>query len=1029
MPQTLALHEQPASLAPELPLAHPNWVVYDQVALLAHAVARSGDVAPQLRSSLRGAWRTPPTPELERLVDAAVADAGFSAAFIANGGEPLVAACLQILHALARWEEPARPDELLGQLARAGESLASALAGGDVCQPRLWRPEERTQRLRQLQGDTPVAGKEERRQLRLAQEREAQRVKEERAQRLREVEAARVAQVAAALEGWLLAQHVSADRFDLATFDQLQSGELLRDFRDVHGVPPSPTALRRIFDLAPAVHEQLAAHQSELERRARERNLAQHRWEQSLIGYEEALELLSVTKAELDEWMALQRVPVAVHRTSRKGGRESVQLLFDPAVLQAISEEQVAQWRASDLETLAPEDRSARARSIAKIQARRRLAAAIEATKTAHGCEARQQEDDGTLLFTKAAGVPVAFSESSGDAHSWSAVVVLQASLPVPKNPGEVGNLSARVGALFAADKLAGLGAAISNAVADLVAEYGNALSPAQRKELLAGLQSALARGLRQQDLGADLKNTLVASVSQLLRRIEEERAQELVRLKDYPQAFPLARSLDRTIHFRLGPTNSGKTHDALEALKRASSGVYLAPLRLLAMEIRDRLVAQGIACNLLTGEEHVLMEGARHTACTVEMMNPEQEVEVAVVDEIQMLQDASRGWAWTSALVGAPARDVYVCGADTVHQRCVEVLDAIGERHETVFLRRMTPLVVEDTPVGSRRGRRHSEAGLQPGDAVIAFSRKDVLTLSARYRSQGLSVATIYGALAPEVRRTESERFASGEADIVVATDAIGMGLNLPVRRVIFSTVHKFDGVETRALNASEVQQIAGRAGRFGMHDEGRVGALDREDLAHVRRMLAEPQPKMRSALTIAPSPWHVESLAQLLGTQQIAPILSYFATRIAAKSSLFETAALEDQIGLARVVDRMAGRLSLAEKFTFSCAPIAHDKDNELAYFESCLHAFVKGRTLLLPRLADWLEDRQPGFLEEAEFLSKDVSLYAWLSYKFPQVYCDGEAVPELRAHLSRYIERELLRQNGFGITSKEAFRNRRW
>jgi hypothetical protein len=335
---------------------------------------------------------------------------------------------------------------------------------------------------------------------------------------------------------------------------------------------------------------------------------------------------------------------------------------------------------------------------------------------------------------------------------------------------------------------------------------------------------------------------------------------------------------------------------------------------------------------------------------------------------------------------------------------------------------------VLEDAPVGSRRGRRHAEAGLQPGDALIAFSRKDVLTLSARYRAQGLSVATIYGALAPEVRRTESERFASGEADVVVATDAIGMGLNLPVRRVIFSTVHKFDGVQTRPLNAAEVQQIAGRAGRFGLHDEGRVTTLDREDLPHVRRMLAEAQPTMRSALTIAPSPWHVESLAQLLGTQQIAPILSYFATRIAAKSSLFETAALEDQVGLARVVDRMAGKLSLAEKFTFSCAPIAHDKDNELAYFETCLQAFAKGRTLLLPRLAGWLAEREPGFLEEAEFLSKDVSLYAWLSYKFPEVYCDGEAVPELRAHLSRYIERELLRQNGFGMTSKEAFQSRR-
>jgi hypothetical protein len=1027
MSETSAPHHQTAPLESELPLAHPNWVVYDQVAFLARVIAQAAEVPPKLRSTLRGLWRTPATPELEALVDASVADAGFCAEFVRNGGDAQVAACLGFLHALAVLGEHARPVELLGELKLRGELLTAALAAGELCQPKLWRPEERAERLSQLQGDAPTLGKEERKQLRLAREREAQQARDERAQRLREAEQARIAKAGTELQAWLRAQHVSAERFDIDTFDQLQSGQRLRDFKDVHGVPPSPTALRKLFDLAPVVHEQLAAHQAELERRAREKKLAQHRWEQTLIGYDEALELLSVLKAELDEWTALQRVPVASHRTVRKAGQEGLQVLFDPAVLKAISEEAIADWRACDLGTLPPGDRSARARSVAKLQARRRLAAAIEATEAAHQCEARQQED-GLLGFTKATTVPVAVSASPDDVLTWSAVVILQASVPVPKNPGEVGNLSARVGALFAAEKLAAMGQAIGNAVSDLVAEYANALSASQRKELLAGLEATLQRGLRQQDLGHDLKNTLVASVSQLLQRIEQERAQELVRLKDYPQAFPLARALDRVVHFRLGPTNSGKTHDALEALKKASSGVYLAPLRLLAMEVRDRLVAQGIPCNLLTGEEHDRMEGARHTACTVEMMNPEREVDVAVIDEIQMLQDPGRGWAWTSALVGAPARDVYVCGADTVHQRCVEVLDAVGERHETVFLERKTPLVVEDTPVGSRRGRKHADLGLQPGDAVIAFSRKDVLTLSARYRSQGLSVATIYGALAPEVRRTESERFASGEADIVVATDAIGMGLNLPVRRVIFSTVHKFDGVETRPLNAAEVQQIAGRAGRFGMHDEGRVTTLDRDDLAHVRRMLAEPQPRMRSALTIAPSPWHVESLAQLLGTRQIAPILSYFATRIAARSSLFETAALEDQLGLARVVDRMAGKLSLADRFTFSCAPISHDKENELAYFESCLLAFVKGRTLLLPRLADWLHDREPGFLEEAEFLSKDVSLYAWLSYKFPDVYCDGAAVPELRAHLSRYIERELLRQNGFGMTSKEAFQSRR-
>jgi len=106
------------------------------------------------------------------------------------------------------------------------------------------------------------------------------------------------------------------------------------------------------------------------------------------------------------------------------------------------------------------------------------------------------------------------------------------------------------------------------------------------------------------------------------------------MRLGDFPEMFSLARGIRRHLVFRLGPTNSGKTHEALEALMEARSGVYLAPLRLLAMEVRDRLMNAGIPCNLVTGEERVMVPGAQHTACTVEMMDPTMEVRVAVLDE-----------------------------------------------------------------------------------------------------------------------------------------------------------------------------------------------------------------------------------------------------------------------------------------------------------------------------------------------------------------------------------------------------------
>ncbi len=165
----------------------------------------------------------------------------------------------------------------------------------------------------------------------------------------------------------------------------------------------------------------------------------------------------------------------------------------------------------------------------------------------------------------------------------------------------------------------------------------------------------------------------------------------------DYATSFIKARSIKRHHHFYVGPTNSGKTYFALQALMQAASGVYLAPLRLLAMEVRDRLVAAGVPCNLITGEERDLMPGAQHTASTIEMMNPNKSVEIAIIDEIQMLQDPDRGSAWTAALVGVPAKQVFVCGANSVTAPCLRVITALNDTYEITQLERKTPLVLEE--------------------------------------------------------------------------------------------------------------------------------------------------------------------------------------------------------------------------------------------------------------------------------------------------------------------------------------------
>ncbi len=495
--------------------------------------------------------------------------------------------------------------------------------------------------------------------------------------------------------------------------------------------------------------------------------------------------------------------------------------------------------------------------------------------------------------------------------------------------------------------------------------------------------------------------------------------------LHDYPSSFPLARSLRRHIHFHLGPTNSGKTHEALVVLQKAQSGVYLAPLRLLAMEIRDRLMDAGVPCNLVTGEERQIIPGARHTACTVEMMRPDVEVEVAIIDEIQMLQDESRGYAWTAALIGAPAKHVYVCGSDAVTAPCIRAIESLNESYDITRLERKTPLVLETASLsGVRYSRWKLKKNIRQGDAVIAFTRKDVLTLSARIRQWGFGVASIYGALSPEVRRTEARRFNSGEAQVLVATDAVGMGLNLPIRRVVFSTTHKFDGVATRDLNATEVRQIAGRAGRYDIYPTGYVNAFEEDELLHIDHMLTTSDTAEITRLPITPNLFHMQTLSNTRHSNQLGELLAYFSEQVGMDSEIFETATLGLHATQAHLIDKWVPHLPLREKFIFSCAPVSLDKDHERDYFLACLKSFVADRKRALPQAPVWLTSTSPRHLEDAENLSKDLSLYAWLSFKFPDIFHQGTQVPDLRGRISHYIEQALLTQAGFGDTTKEIF-----
>jgi ATP-dependent RNA helicase SUPV3L1/SUV3 len=271
-----------------------------------------------------------------------------------------------------------------------------------------------------------------------------------------------------------------------------------------------------------------------------------------------------------------------------------------------------------------------------------------------------------------------------------------------------------------------------------------------------------------------------------------------------------------------LGPTNTGKTHFAVERMLAHRSGLIGFPLRLLAREIYDRVVLQKGAtlAALITGEERIQPPTARYFVATVEAMPTDLEVSFLGVDEIQLCADPERGHIFTDRLLHARGRDeTMFLGADTIRP----LLKLLVPEAEVITRPRFSTLTYTAPAKVTRLPRR---------SAVVAFTAQDVYALAELVRRRRGGAAVVLGALSPRTRNAQVALYQAGEVDYLIATDAIGMGLNMDLGHVALASLGKFDGRERRALHAHEVAQIAGRAGRhmqdgtFGTtHD---VGGLD---------------------------------------------------------------------------------------------------------------------------------------------------------------------------------------------------------
>ncbi len=482
---------------------------------------------------------------------------------------------------------------------------------------------------------------------------------------------------------------------------------------------------------------------------------------------------------------------------------------------------------------------------------------------------------------------------------------------------------------------------------------------------------------------------------------IEQRKKEELLAktIRNFKNLFPLARSLNRKIIFHKGSTNSGKTYQALKYLKKAETGCYLAPLRLLALEVYENLKEDGVAISLITGEEQILDEDSTHISSTIEMMNSSVELDVAIIDEIQMIDDHQRGWAWTNALIGVPAKTLILTGSDNALKIVQKLAKYLEEPLEVVEFKRMTPLKLLSKPTPIDK--------IEKETAVITFSRGEVLELRKQL-SNHFDVSVVYGALSPEVRREEAKRFREGKSQILVATDAIAMGLNLPIKNIIFAKNSKFDGVRDRLLTPSEVKQISGRAGRYGIQEKGFVGALDKNTLKTVTKAFNSPLKEIKLPLSVMASFEHIMLIGDILETNNIVKILKFFARNMEFDAP-FKTTKIDSMLEVANMVNRY--RFDLKTKFILTLSPVSISSYYLKPIFERYLHNLEQDKKIKytppinLPKIATSNETMQ-----RAEEQIKEISLYLWLSFKFPDHFIDTQKATESRVILNKFITNSL-------------------
>ncbi|KAF0733463.1 hypothetical protein Ae201684P_005207 [Aphanomyces euteiches] len=481
---------------------------------------------------------------------------------------------------------------------------------------------------------------------------------------------------------------------------------------------------------------------------------------------------------------------------------------------------------------------------------------------------------------------------------------------------------------------------------------------------------------------------------------------QEITDLRLPHTWFPKAHAMKRKIIYHAGPTNSGKTYEALQRLKQAENGgLYCGPLRLLALEIYETLNMDGVYCSLITGEEKREIPLATHVSCTVEMCSSTTPYDVAVVDEIQMIGDPERGWAWTRALSCLQAKEIHVCGSMEAVELVKNFAQVGGDDFDLKTYERRSPLNIDATPLTS-----YSQ--VRKGDCIVGFSRRRIFQIKREIEiATGMRCCIIYGQLPPETRSQQARLFNEPDNgfDVLVASDAIGMGLNLNIGRIILDSVLKFDGADMVDITPSLIKQIAGRAGRSGSdYTYGLATTLNQNDMKYLKDSYHEPPRELKAAGLFPSSEQMVEFAKQMPGINDLGVLLDKYVS-LARLDGGFFMCKFADIKEAASLIAHIP--MDLSERFTFCMAPTNLRNPLAKRIFVEYVTAHANGKEVPLDIFLPKMSPKNEAALRDIEIKAKIIDVYLWLSFRFPETFKQQSTALELKEQVLELVEAGLV------------------